>query len=372
MGHEDLLEAALEAVHAVEAQSGLFSAASNKVQGGANTVIPKKMATDLAATQPRLPPIDADATQPKLGLGDLDLPHPGLIRPRRNSGDSGGTPDETMPKFRGNTGESDDKTMLTGVYSPDDLASTLRVTELEEAVRKLREEADSLRKKNETNTKLLDKITQEKRQLSSVFTQQKAELDELRAALEKEKKDSQQNNERALRVTADFDNYRKRIARDQERMQQQAEEKIMTAFLPVMDNLERALYHSTQTDDPSQLLQGLKMTSKLFLTVLAKFGCMQFKSVGEEFNPAFHDVLQRVIDPEAEHNTVVQEHLSGYLMHKRVLRPALVVVAQHPDAENAPAPEEPQIETAPLESAEPDDAAIDDAAQKDDAINEGE
>lgn len=158
-------------------------------------------------------------------------------------------------------------------------------------------------------------------------------LDEEKKARATAENSARVSAERVVRVNSDFENYRKRVARDQERMQQQAAEKIVMSFLPVMDNLERALSHSTMCEDGTQLLQGLKMTGKSFLATLAKLGCMQFKSVGETFNPAFHDVLQRVEDASVAHNSVVQEHLSGYLMNNRVLRPALVVVAQHPEGE---------------------------------------
>ncbi len=131
------------------------------------------------------------------------------------------------------------------------------------------------------------------------------------------------------RVSSEFDNYRKRVARDQEQFKKQAEERIISGFLPVMDNLERALAHARQASDYNQLLQGVELTGKMYLAALGKYGCVPFDSLGEVCDPNYHDVLQRVIDPDVAHNTVVQEHLKGYLMHDRVLRPALVVVAQH-------------------------------------------
>ena len=71
----------------------------------------------------------------------------------------------------------------------------------------------------------------------------------------------------------------------------------------------------------------------MYLAALGKFGCVPFESLGEVCDPNYHDVLERVINSSVPHNTVVVEHLKGYLMHDRVLRPALVGVAQHEDCD---------------------------------------
>lgn len=151
-------------------------------------------------------------------------------------------------------------------------------------------------------------------------------------------------NERMNRLNTDFENYRKRIQRDQDANKKLAEERIVSIFLPVMDNFERAIIHAKQSQDYEKLLQGVEMTSKLYLAALAKLGCIPFNSMGETFDPVFHDVLQKVVQNDVPNNSIVQEHLKGYIMHERVLRPALVVVAQNETAEeNAPA-EQPEGE----------------------------
>jgi molecular chaperone GrpE len=157
-----------------------------------------------------------------------------------------------------------------------------------------------------------------------------AKANEENAALRASQK---QLNDRFVRLSADFDNYRKRVARDQDQVKFQAEERIVSSFLGVMDNFERAIAHAKQSQDYAQLLQGVELTSKMYLATLAKHGCIPFESVGKEFDPVYHDVLQRIIDPDAQHNSIVQEHLKGYTMHDRVIRPALVVVAQHSEDE---------------------------------------
>ncbi len=163
--------------------------------------------------------------------------------------------------------------------------------------------------------------------LQAKFLELKNENDQLRAI-------QKQYNDKLVRANADYDNYRKRVARDQELMKFQAEEKIVSGFLPVMDNLERALTHAKQSDDFAKLFQGVEMTSKLYLAALAKHGCKPYDSLGKTVDPVYHDVLQRVVNDDVPHNIIVQEHLKGYMMHDRVLRPALVVVSQHENGED--------------------------------------
>lgn len=170
----------------------------------------------------------------------------------------------------------------------------------------------------------LEKEVEEERQKNASAAQEDEQLHAQIKAL----------NDRLIRLSADFDNYRKRVIRDQEQNKEQAEERIVSGLLPVIDNLERAIEHARQSQDFDRLLQGVEMTHKLYAQALAKLGCTPFESVGKSCDPNYHDVLQRVIDEEKEHNTVVQEHLKGYMMHDRVLRPALVVVAQHSEDEN--------------------------------------
>lgn len=139
---------------------------------------------------------------------------------------------------------------------------------------------------------------------------------------------------RAIRLSADFENYRKRVLRDQEVSFQQQKTKVIGDFLGVMDNFERAIAHAKQSHDFDNLLQGIELTAKMYLSVLAKHDCQPFDSLGKEFDPHYHEVLQRVTDQSQAHNAIVQEHLRGYTMYGRVLRAALVVVSQHDNDED--------------------------------------
>lgn len=163
----------------------------------------------------------------------------------------------------------------------------------------------------------------------SAMSQQLEEMSSQKAAAEGR---ASQLQEKLVRSTADFDNYRKRVARDQEMYKFQAEKGIITDFLGVLDNLERALQHSKQTHDFDNLLHGVELTAKLYVSALGKHGCVPFNSLGETFDPAYHDVLTKTMDDTVPNNTIVQEHLKGYVLHDVLLRPAMVVVAQNDSA----------------------------------------
>jgi len=164
-----------------------------------------------------------------------------------------------------------------------------------------------------------------------------------------------QLQEKLVRASADFDNYRKRVARDQVQVKEQMQEKVVADFLNVMDNLERAIQHAQVSNNFDNLLHGVELTAKVFSQTLSKQSCQAFDSIGKTFDPNFHDVLSRVESADAPHNTIVQEHLKGYMMHDRLLRPALVVVSQQPEVPaTAPEAESPSEEQP---AAEPDSTA---------------
>src|SRR5205814_4250250 len=129
-----------------------------------------------------------------------------------------------------------------------------------------------------------------------------------------------------LRSAAEFDNFKKRAAKEKEDAAKFGNEKILKDFLPVMDNLERALDHAEQ-HDLKQVIEGVRLVQKLFETTLAKHGVVGFSAVGKPFDPAFHEALmqQESDDPP---NTVVSEMARGYKLHDRLVRPAAVVVAK--------------------------------------------
>jgi molecular chaperone GrpE len=129
-------------------------------------------------------------------------------------------------------------------------------------------------------------------------------------------------------LAAEFDNYRKRIAREQESLVAFGNERILLAILPFLDNLERAVSQSHVIENTEALLSGVQMTYEQVLGELRKFGLEQISSVGEPFDPNLHEAIARVSWEGKPEGTVLAESRKGYLLNGRLLRPAQVSVAQ--------------------------------------------
>ncbi len=133
-------------------------------------------------------------------------------------------------------------------------------------------------------------------------------------------------HERLLRSAAEFENFRKRSQKEKEDAAKFGQEKLLKDFLPVMDNLERALDHAEQ-HDLAQVVEGVKLVQKLFESTLARHGVTGFSAVGKPFDPSLHEALMQKESDEPP-GTVVSEMAKGYKLHDRLVRPAAVVVSK--------------------------------------------
>ena len=152
---------------------------------------------------------------------------------------------------------------------------------------------------------------------------------ELNKQLASEKKEKEELNERFLRLCAEFDNSKKRALREINDFRKFANESIIKEMLLVLDNLERALISAEEDSSSNKgVIDGVKMTLKEMLKIFGKYGVVSIKAVGEIFNPEFHQaIMQEETDLHTE-NTVIKELQKGYLMHERLIRPAMVVVSK--------------------------------------------
>jgi len=165
-------------------------------------------------------------------------------------------------------------------------------------------------------------------------------LADLQAQLESKEEELKQTHDRLLRVSADFENYKKRSARETAEFRKYANQNLLKEMLPVVDNLELAIKSTDgQREIDKNLLEGLDITRREILKVLEKFHVSPVTAVGEPFDPEFHEAVMRQESDQYPENTVIGEFQKGYLIHDRLLRPAMVVVAgaspsgQEPDGE---------------------------------------
>ena len=151
----------------------------------------------------------------------------------------------------------------------------------------------------------------------------------LEAELESKEKEAQETYDRLLRVSAEFENYKKRTAREAQEFRKYANQALIKEMLSVVDNLELAIKSSKGEPSPDKgLVEGLDMTHKEILRVFEKFNVKPIAATGQPFDPNFHEaVMQEETDHNPE-NMVINEFQKGYMIHDRLLRPAMVVVAK--------------------------------------------
>jgi len=137
--------------------------------------------------------------------------------------------------------------------------------------------------------------------------------------------------DRYLRTVAEFDNVRKRSAREREEYTRYANESLLREILPVLDNLDRAM-QAARAEPAASLTTGVELIQRELLRVLEKYGVTSFSSVGQPFDPERHEAIARVQSADLPDMSVAAETARGYLLHGRVLRPAMVTVAVAPDS----------------------------------------
>ena len=149
--------------------------------------------------------------------------------------------------------------------------------------------------------------------------------------------------DRLVRLQAEFENYKKRMAREKAEFLKFAAEGLLLEFLPVLDNLERAIASArAETASHEAMVEGIDMIARLFRATLEKAGVKPMEAVGKPFDPSLHQAVAQVESPGEQDNVVVGEIQKGYLLEGRVLRAAMVKVsrASSPAAERGTAGED--------------------------------
>lgn len=150
----------------------------------------------------------------------------------------------------------------------------------------------------------------------------------LRAELETRKKEYEETYERLLRVSAEFENFKKRSAREMEELRKFANQSLLKEMLSALDHIELALASARSASAPDQkLVEGLDLTLRELQRLFERFNVMPVEAVGKPFNPEFHEAIMREESADLPENTVVRELQKGYTISGRLLRPALVAVA---------------------------------------------
>lgn len=151
--------------------------------------------------------------------------------------------------------------------------------------------------------------------------------DELSALKDKAGK-ADEYYESLLRLKAEFENFRKRTGKEMAESRRLANQDLILELLPAIDSFELGLESAQKTRDFDKLIEGLELALNNFLQVLGKFGLNRIEAEGTKFNPNYHDAVMTTESDEHEDDTVVDEIRRGYLLHNKLLRPAMVSVAR--------------------------------------------
>lgn len=147
----------------------------------------------------------------------------------------------------------------------------------------------------------------------------------LRKQLEAKENEARANYDRFVRECAELENFKKRMQREKAEAVRFASEPLIRELLPIVDNLERAIEHGGTNGQ--SVVEGVRLVLKSLLDILERHGVKRIEAVGAPFDPSVHEAMAQVESAEHEPNRVVSQHHSGYLLHDRLLRPALVTVS---------------------------------------------
>ena len=164
-------------------------------------------------------------------------------------------------------------------------------------------------------------------ELENEVTEPEVEVEEEKepSPLEKAEAMLKEANDKFLRTLAEYDNYRKRSQKEKEAAFGDTKASVLSEFLPVMDNFERAIANRDASLEDYQ--KGIDMIFTQFSDIFKKLGVEAYGEKGEEFNPNLHNAVMHVDDENEKENVIVDVFSKGYKLGDRILRPAMVKVA---------------------------------------------
>jgi len=153
----------------------------------------------------------------------------------------------------------------------------------------------------------------------------KEELKDLQLKLDEKSIKCEEYFTMLQRTTAEFDNYKKRTAKEKDSLYSDAVSDVVSAFLPVLDNIERAIQASES--ESGQLKEGVELIYRQFKEIMSKLGVEDIEAVGNSFDPKLHNAVMHIDDDSLSENVIVEEFQKGYILKDRVIRHSMVKVA---------------------------------------------
>jgi molecular chaperone GrpE len=160
------------------------------------------------------------------------------------------------------------------------------------------------------------------------------ELQALKREYDQATKDRDEIDDRHLRLQAEFENFRRRGLKERQEAHNFGHQNIVKDLLPTVDNLDRAIAHSSEGsggEDLQALLQGIELVRRELLGVLSKHGVAKIEAARQAFDPAFHEAMSQLVDDSVPAGTIIQVLEEGYQLRDRMLRPSRVIVSKRSD-----------------------------------------
>jgi len=199
----------------------------------------------------------------------------------------------------------------------------------EKEVKKVKNDHKSKNIKNEKdieNVKDCINQTEKSEDICSENCNSGEKLQEILEKLQQKTNEAEDYFDRLQRIAAEFDNYKRRTIKEKETIYKDSVAEIISGFLPLLDNFDRAL-SSCDGEDLTGVIEGIKMIQKQFKDLLHKYGISEIEAVNHKFNPELHEAVIHVEDGSFEEGIVIEELRKGYKCGDKVIRPSMVKVA---------------------------------------------
>ena len=177
-----------------------------------------------------------------------------------------------------------------------------------------------------------EEVIEEETELTAEEMEEAQEADQGIARMQQELETARSENAAAadmmLRLAAEMDNYKKRVLKEREALIKYGCQGVVQELLPILDNFERAIESASKSKNFGSFLEGVEMIFRQMNDALERKGITRIDAVGEIFDPNIHEAVMQVASEEHPENTVVEELQKGYMLHDRVIRPAMVTVSK--------------------------------------------
>ena len=203
----------------------------------------------------------------------------------------------------------------------------IKINEEEEKIEAYKE-MDKEEEKKAEDLKEQDKKSREKGREKKVKSLEEMTKRELLEKVKETEVKAQENYDLYMRTYAEMENIKKRGKKEREELAKFANESLIREILPAIDNLQKAISHAQNDNNPSGLVKGLEMTLGGLMKTLDKLGLKEVEAEGKPFDPNFHEAISQQIDDKIAPGHVIMELQKGYLLNERLIRPSIVVISQ--------------------------------------------